>query len=79
MDFDAIYCCAGVCRRFNAARQFAADLRRVHVAQALRRASGAELGVLARIVRELGISQAAISRDVAALERVWRSSQMLRR
>ncbi len=61
-----------VCRRssgrraYNALRRDRAMLRRQKVVQLLRR-YGRGHGVQARMARELGVSEATISRDIAAL------------
>jgi DNA-binding NarL/FixJ family response regulator len=53
-------------RHYNVVRQLYATLRRAEVARLLR-AYGYDWGVQARIARQLGVSQATVSRDVAAI------------
>ncbi len=61
-----------VCRRasgrrgYNAHRKFAAAWRRTRVSDLLVK-WGLEYGIQARIAKELGVSEATISRDIAAL------------
>jgi hypothetical protein len=52
--------------RYHALRRFQRQLRRQQVIELLGR-YGYDRGVQARISRELGVSEASISRDVAAL------------
>ncbi len=59
-------------RRFNAARKFLADQRRLEVARLL--LNDNSVGAQSRIAGILKVSEATISRDVAALERLWRVS-----
>jgi hypothetical protein len=54
-------------RKYHALRRFQRALRRQQVAELLTR-YGLRPGVRARIARELGVSQATISRDVKAVE-----------
>ncbi len=61
---------AGGRRGHNARRRFAQMERRARVA-ALIRERGFGWGEQARIAAELGVSQATISRDVAALRSQW--------
>jgi hypothetical protein len=58
---------AGGRRGLNAVRQFRADLRRLEVSRRLRAYGLLRRGAQARIARELGVSEATISRDVAVL------------
>lgn len=53
-------------RRYNSIRSLEKDLRRRDVLSYIE-AHGLGYGVQARIARELGVSEATISRDVAAL------------
>jgi hypothetical protein len=54
-------------RRHNALRRFRAQLRRVQVLNLAGELGGFHPGVQAQIARLLGVSEATISRDVAAI------------
>jgi hypothetical protein len=57
-------------RHYNSVRRFRAQLRRREVARLLRaRGTLFDRGTQARLARELGVSRATISRDVAVLLR----------
>jgi hypothetical protein len=68
MDWDAVCRRAGGRRHYNAWRQFQQQHRRLEVSALLGRYGIAKHGVQARIARELGVSEATVSRDVRALE-----------
>ncbi len=62
---------AGGRRHFNAVRQFRALHRRMKIVESLRvQGSFAERGVQARLARQLGVSEATISRDIAAILKI---------
>jgi hypothetical protein len=71
-DFAEVCRRAGGRRRYNAVRRFNAALRRVKVGEMLLR-HGTRHGVQAMIARALGVSEATVSRDRAALARAGRS------
>jgi hypothetical protein len=57
---------AGGRRAYNALRRIDVEIRRMKVLKLLRR-YGFRHGIQARIAHELGVSEATISRDIAAL------------
>ncbi|HUW16798.1 MAG TPA: hypothetical protein VMW94_06940 [Actinomycetes bacterium] len=59
---------AGGRRRYNKLRQDQAAIRRMEVVMLLREFGGWNWGVQKRIAKELGVSEATISRD---LRRLW--------
>jgi predicted transcriptional regulator len=65
MTFDEICRRAGGRRRYNAARRKAADKCRSDVARMLCQYGRHKRGVQARIARELGVSEATVSRAAA--------------
>lgn len=65
-DFETACRRAAGRRRYNATRRVNARLRQLEVLHLLR-AYGMVHGVQARIARELGVSQATISRDMMAV------------
>ena len=73
-DWEAICRRAGGRRHYNSIRQTRAAFRRLQVARLLCR-WGLGYGVQARVARRLGVSEATISRDVAALLRKVRASR----
>jgi len=58
---------AGGRRHYNAIRQFQAEWRRSQVAKLLLE-QGDKYGVQADLARKLGVSEATVSRDIAALK-----------
>jgi len=58
---------AGGRNRYNSLRRDMAAFRRLDVIRLVRRFHGLRRGVQARIARELGISEATVSRDLQAL------------
>lgn len=65
MTFDEVCRRAGGRRRYNAGRTHAANERRAGVAKLLVKYGRNKRGTRARIARELGVSEATISRDIA--------------
>lgn len=65
MTFDEVCRRAGGRRRYNIRRQRAAFERRATVARLLVEYGRNKRGTRARIARELGVSEATISRDIA--------------
>ena len=58
---------AGGRNRYNARRRLAAMIRRMRVMELLKGGSVLERGTQARLARALAVSEATISRDIAAL------------
>lgn len=65
-SFDAVCRRASGRRHYNAMRKFQATYRRIQVTNLLSK-WGFEYGVQARIAQELNVSEATISRDIAAM------------
>ena len=65
MTFDEVCRRAGGRRRYNAERQRGAEKRRAEVARLLVKYGRHKRGTRARIARELGVSEATVSRDAA--------------
>lgn len=78
-DREAVIRRAGGRRRYNAQRRGEALLRRVYVARlslawTMTHPNPLQRGKGAWIARQLGVSEATISRDLAAIDRSWRAS-----
>lgn len=70
LSFDQICKRAGGRRRYNHQREIAKEARRKEVERLLNEYGRKAWGVQARIARELGVSEATISRDIESI-RVW--------
>jgi hypothetical protein len=66
-------------RRYHAQRRFERDCRRALVARMLRSRGRLERGDQARLAQELGVSEATVSRDVAAIFAGTGTTRSLRR
>lgn len=64
LTFEQVCKRAGGRRRYNRQRQVAAEQRRAQVRELLARYGRKGRGTQARIARELGVSEATVSRDV---------------
>lgn len=70
LSFNQICKRAGGRRRYNRQREIAKDARRKEVERLLAVYGHKTAGVQARIARELGVSEATVSRDAQSI-RVW--------